>query len=251
MADRIAPADARSRRSSARSSPARSIPKAVCTLAITQSSSREQLVLVVERAVGQDVDLAARQQLDALDRVRSPPARARSARAAARARRRCRSRGGGVVGDREVLVAALARRPAPSPRSCCGRRRRSCGCAGRRGRPRARSARGRPCRRRRAASQLAAILAQLRLDVGEAEQLVHLVLGRAAAASRRWRRRACRTRRRAGRGARRARAAPRCGAPEPVKCCSRLPSCGGRGDPQVDARRRCACAPWRRPCRPS
>ena len=43
------------------------IAKEVCTLAITQSSSREQLVLVVERAVGQDVHLAAREQLDPLD----------------------------------------------------------------------------------------------------------------------------------------------------------------------------------------
>ncbi len=32
---------------------------------------------------------------------------------------------------------------------------------------------------------------------------------------------------------RRLRAAPRCGAPEPVKCCSRLPSCVGLGDPQI------------------
>ena len=76
----------------ARSSPARSSRTTVCTLAITQSSSREQLVVVVERAVGQDVDLAAREQLDALDRARWPRARARSGGAAARARRRCRSR---------------------------------------------------------------------------------------------------------------------------------------------------------------
>ena len=39
---------------------------------------------------------------------------------------------GRVVGDREVLVAALARRPRPSPRAVAGRRRASCGSAGRR-----------------------------------------------------------------------------------------------------------------------
>ncbi len=54
------------------------MPKEVWTLAMTQSSSAEQVVLVVERAVGQDVDLAARQQLDPLERGRSPRAPARS-----------------------------------------------------------------------------------------------------------------------------------------------------------------------------
>ena len=52
----------------------------------------EQLVLVVERAVGQDVDLAAREQLDPIQRARLPRAPARSGGAAARARHRRRSR---------------------------------------------------------------------------------------------------------------------------------------------------------------
>ena len=48
-------------RSCGRSSPPRSIPNEVWTEAITQSRLREQLVGVVERAVGEDVDLGAGQ----------------------------------------------------------------------------------------------------------------------------------------------------------------------------------------------
>ena len=90
--------------------------------------------------------------------------------------------------------------------------------------------------------ELAAVLAQLRLDIGEAEALVDLDARSRTCRSRRWRRRGCRTRRRAARAARPLRAAPRCAAPEPVKCCSRLPSCPGaairRSTPDAGVRAR-------------
>ena len=68
----------------------------------------QQLVLVVERAVGQDVDLAAREQLDALDRrvclahELDLATQLLGRDVVAEAVR------GGVVGDREVLIAPLA-----------------------------------------------------------------------------------------------------------------------------------------------
>ena len=151
---------------------------------------------------------------------------ARSAGAAARARRRCRSRARRVVGDRQVLVAALARRDAPSPRSCCGRRRPPCGCAGRRGCPPRLDQSRQPVPRpsSRARLELAAILAQLRLDVGEPER-AHTAPPRSAhvrvrpiASSSTPYSDTCSPRRTAA-----SRSAALC-APEPVKCCSRLPS---------------------------
>ena len=95
--------------------------------------------------------------------------------------------------------------------------------------------------------ELAAVLAQLRLDVGQAEPRVDLLLARAASASPPSRRRGspysetCRPRRTAA-----SRSAALC-RPEPVKCCSRLPSCAGARDAQVDGHARRACAPARPP----
>ena len=131
-----------------------------------------------------------------------------------------------VVGHREVRVAALPAPPRPSARACCARPRASCGSAGR---PAGRSSvdeLAAACARSRA-SQLAAALAQLRLDVVEAEQLVHLLLGRAACASRRSSSSSmpysltCRPRRTAY-----SRSATLC-CLEPVRCWSTLPNWSG------------------------
>ena len=82
--------------------------------------------------------------------------------------------------------------------------------------------------------ELAAVLAQLGRDLRQAEPRVDLLLGRAARASRRSRRRGspysetCRPRRTAA-----SRSATLC-ALEPVKCWSRLPNWSGVDDAQVD-----------------
>ena len=82
------------------------------TLATTQSSSREQLVGVVERAVGADVDLRAGEQAEARVAVLA----SRRAISSIRSQQRvaadvvAEAVAGRVVGDREVGVAALARR---------------------------------------------------------------------------------------------------------------------------------------------
>ena len=131
---------------------------------------------------------------------------------------------GRVVGDRHVGVAAARGRPRPSPRACCGRRRGWCGSGGRPGCRRLDQVRQLAFARR---LQLAAALAQLRLDVGVAEALVDALprsrrastsplsvsvmpcseteRPRPTASSRSW----------------------TLWALEPVKCCSRLPKASG------------------------
>ena len=131
---------------------------------------------------------------------------------------------GRVVGDRDVLVGRARARRAPSPRSCCARRRRSCACAGRRaGRPASTSAGDVAVAQR----ELAAVLAQLGRDPRQAEQRVDLLLGRAAVRLAGRRRRGSRTRETCSpRRTAASRSATLC-ALEPVKCCSRLPNWSG------------------------
>ena len=151
---------------------------------------------------------------------------------------------GRVVGDRQVLVAALARGQRHLLDRVAARPRRSCGSAGRRGCPSSSisaAARAAVSARR---LELAAVLAQLRLDVGspsssytsrslanvlvlDARRVVeHAVLGDVQPLR-----------------APPARAAPRCARPEPVKCCSRLPQLRGLADPQVDPHARVRARP--------
>ncbi len=103
----------------------------------------DEVVGVVEGAVEADVDLRAGEQAEAaplplfqardlLDPLPEPLGGDVVAEAVA----------GGVVGDRQVGVAAVAAPPRPSPRACCGRRRGWCGSGGRRGCRRARPGRG-------------------------------------------------------------------------------------------------------------
>ena len=168
----------------------------------------EQVVVVVERAVRQDVRLGAGEHLDPVRHVERPDALDLAAQLVGRdvVAEAVRGR---VVGDRDVLVAALARRgrhlldrvaavggdgvqwrsPRMSPSSI------SSGSSV--------FARGR---------QLAAVLAQLGRDPLHAEPLVDLLLGRDRRPSRRSRRRRCRTRSRAGRASPPPCAAPRCAA---------------------------------------
>ena len=158
------------------------MPKPVCTEPIDPVELREQLVVVVGRAVGQDVGLGPDQH------ARCRRARRRSC---APARSGARSVVGGdvvaeavrgrVVGDRHVLVAALAGGRAPSPRSCCARRRRSCGSAGRRGGRRARPARGSADRAAAPRARRGPRAARARCRSGRG--LVDLLLGRAARVS--------------------------------------------------------------------
>ena len=205
---------------------------------------RQQVVGVVERAVEADVDLRAGEQAEAalalvpladlLDPLPEPLGGDVVAEAVA----------GGVVGDRQVGVAALARRlghllervaavgegrvgvqvaadvararPAPA---ACPRAPPSA----RRG-PRAAPAR---CRRSRAArrppprSRRASTSPRLGLGdpvLGDREAARHRVLAQLR----------------------------RCAALEPVKCWSRLPKALGGDDPQVDRDRRCGSGPARR-----
>ena len=92
----------------------------------------------VERAVVQDVHLDAVQHLDAGHVVRAPPRSRRAASARRSGRERARGPGAfRVVGDREVLVAELARGlhhvldgvAAVAPATCACAGRRGCGAA--------------------------------------------------------------------------------------------------------------------------
>ena len=102
----------------------------------------EHLVVVVERAVGQDVHLAAREHADPVEPLVDPVHRVDVAQQRVGRDVVAEAVARGVVGDREVLVAAARARRAPSPRSCRARRSRRCGSAGRRAGRRAVTSRG-------------------------------------------------------------------------------------------------------------
>ena len=160
----------------------REILNEVWTLAITQSSSASRSSVVVERAVGEDVHLRAGEQPKAaaarvelahlLDPLRQPLRGDVVAEAVA----------GRVVGDREVGVAAGPRglRHLLERVVAVGDRRVAVEVA-----PDVLQRDQLRQRARRRGCDLAVGLAQLGLDVGEAEALVHLGLGRVASRPRR------------------------------------------------------------------
>ena len=136
----------------------------------------QRVVGEVQRAVAQDVALDAGEDADAETRRRvelaHAPREGDGARFVEAVGHRERL---GVVGDRDVLVAALARGRRPSLRASRGRRSRSCACGGRRGCGCSSTSSGR--RPSSGGFDLAAVLAQLGRNPRQAERLVDAGLG--------------------------------------------------------------------------